>query len=159
MLDPRVYEVQFKDGPHDHLMANKIAENLYAQVDDEGREILRFIDIIDHRKDSTALTKVNSFIRVQGGGSKCIKTTKGWELLVEWRGDTSSWLPLRNVKEVSTIELEEYAVAMGLDREPAFAWWVDYVLKKRDRIIKKARPKSKYRCITHKYDIRVPKTP
>ncbi|KAL7544893.1 hypothetical protein ACHAWF_008256 [Thalassiosira exigua] len=157
MLDTRVYKGQLEDGTHEHLMANKIAENLYAQVYDEGREILRFADIVDHRKDSTTLTEENSFIKVQVCGSKCIRTTKGWEMLVEWKDGTSSWLPLRDVKEASPIELAEYAVAMGLDKEPAFAWWVDYVLKKRDRIIKKA--KSKYWRTTHKYDIRVPKTP
>ncbi|KAL7524987.1 hypothetical protein ACHAWF_002710 [Thalassiosira exigua] len=56
-----------------------------------------------------------------------------------------------------SVELAEYTVAMGLDKEPAFAWWVDYVLKKRDRIIKKA--KSKYWRTTHGYGIRVPKMP
>ncbi|KAL7524097.1 hypothetical protein ACHAWF_000813, partial [Thalassiosira exigua] len=157
MLDTRVYEVQLEDGTHDHLMANKVAENLYAQVDDEGREILRFADIVDHRKDSTALTRENGFIKVQGGGSKCIKTTKGWEMLVEWKDGTSSWLPLRDVQEASPVKLTEYAVAMDLNKEPAFTWWVDYVLKKRKMIIKKA--KSKYWRTTHKYGIQIPKTP
>ncbi|KAL7546616.1 hypothetical protein ACHAWF_009946 [Thalassiosira exigua] len=156
MLDTRVYEVQFEDGTHDCLMANKIAENLYAQVDDDDREILRFADIIDHHKDPTALTKDNGFIKVQGDGSKCIKTTKGWGLLMERKDDTSLWLPLRDVKEARHIQLAEYAIAMGLDREPAFMCWVDYVLKKRGRIIKKA--KSKYWRTTHEYAIRVPKT-
>ncbi|KAL7527783.1 hypothetical protein ACHAWF_002305 [Thalassiosira exigua] len=138
-------------------MANKIAENLYAQVDDEGREILRFAYIIDHRKDSTALTEEKSFIKVQGGESKCIKTTKGWEMLVEWKGGTSSWLRLRDVKEASPVELAEYAVTMDLDKEPAFTWWVDYVSKKRKMIIKKA--KSKYWRTTQKCGIQIPKTP
>ncbi|KAL7539628.1 hypothetical protein ACHAWF_006464 [Thalassiosira exigua] len=142
-LDTRVYEVQLEDEIHEHLMANKIVENLYyAQVDDEGREILRFADIVDYHKDSTAQTEENGFIKVQGGGSKCIKTTKGWEMLIEWKDGTSSWLPPRDVKEASLVELAVYAVAMRLDKEPAFAWWIDYVLKKRDQIIKKA--KSKY---------------
>ncbi|KAL7537428.1 hypothetical protein ACHAWF_005758, partial [Thalassiosira exigua] len=152
MLDTRVYEVQLEDGTHDHLMANKIAENLYAQVDDEGREIQRFAGIIDHRKDSTVLTEENDFIKVQGGGSKCIKTTKGWEMLVELKDGTSSWLPLRDVKEASSVELAEYALAMGLDKEPTYTWWVDYMLQKR-------KAKSEFWRISHKYGIRVPKTP
>ncbi|KAL7528645.1 hypothetical protein ACHAWF_002641 [Thalassiosira exigua] len=78
-------------------------------------------------------------------------------MLVEWKDDTSSWLPLRDVKEASPVELAEYVVAMSLDKEPAFAWWVDYVSKKPKMIVKKA--KSKYWRTTHKYDIRVPKTP
>ena len=39
--------------------------------------------------------------------------------------------------------------------EPAFAWWVNYVHKKRERILSKV--KSKYWVRTHKYGIRVPK--
>jgi hypothetical protein len=32
--------------------------------------------------------------------------------------------------------LTEYAVSMRLVSEPAFAWWVPYTIKKRDRVIK-----------------------
>jgi hypothetical protein len=50
----------------------------------------------------------------------------------------------------------EYAVANRIDDEPAFAWWVHDVIKKRDRII--AKVKSKYWQRTHKYGIKIPKT-
>ena len=46
-------------------------------------------------------------------------------------------------------------MANKIDEEPAFAWWVPYTLKKRERIIKKV--KLKYWQRTHKYGIRVPK--
>ena len=36
ILDTRVYEVEFPDGHKASLSANAIAENLFAQVDDEG---------------------------------------------------------------------------------------------------------------------------
>ena len=38
--------------------------------------------------------------------------------------------------------------------EPDFAWWVPFILRKRDRII--AAVKSRIRKATHKYGIEIP---
>ena len=65
-------------------------------------------------------------------------------------------MDLKYVKEASTIELAEYAVANKIYDEPYFAWWVNYVFKKRDRII--ANTKTKYWKTTHKYGVRLPNT-
>ena len=46
-------------------------------------------------------------------------------------------------------------MANKIDNEPAFKWWVGYTLRKRNRIISKA--KSKYWRTTHKFGIRLPK--
>ncbi|KAL7551098.1 hypothetical protein ACHAWF_014292 [Thalassiosira exigua] len=146
----------FEDGTHDHLMANKIAENLYAQVDDEAREILRFADIIDHRKDLTALTKENGFIKVKGGGSKCIKTTKGWELLVEWKDGTSSWLPLRDAKEASPYRAGRVRRDHGPGQRAHLR--VAGRLRAEEAVSDHQEAKSKYWCTTQKYGIYVPKT-
>ena len=51
-------------------------------------------------------------------------------------------MDLKDVKEDSLIELDEYTVSNKTDDEPDFAWWVHYVFKKRDRII--ANNKTKY---------------
>jgi hypothetical protein len=50
----------------------------------------------------------------------------------------------------------EYAVTKNLHDEPAFAWWVPHVLKKRNRII--AAVTKMYHKRTHKFEIQVPKT-
>jgi hypothetical protein len=52
--------------------------------------------------------------------------------------------------------LAEYAVANKIVEEPAFKWWVQDVLRKRNRII--AKLKGKYWRTTHKYGVRIPKT-
>ena len=39
-------------------------------------------------------------------------------------------MDFKDVKEASTIELDEYAVSDKIDYETAFAWWVHYVFKK-----------------------------
>ena len=155
LLDDREYEIELEDGTTDRIFANKIAENIYSQLDDEGREILKFRDIVDHRKDGSALTKENGFIAQGRGTPKPKKTTRGWKVLVEWADETTTWMNLVDVKDASPIELAEYAVANKIHDEPAFAWWVPYCLRKRSRII--AKVKTKYWKTTHKYGVRLPK--
>ena len=52
------------------------------------------------------------------------------------------------------VEVAEYAVANQLVEEPAFAWWVKEVLRRRNRIISKV--KSQYWKTTHKFGIKLP---
>ena len=66
------------------------------------------------------------------------------------------WIPLKVLKESNPVEVAEFANATGLIEEPAFKWWVPYVLKKRDRIISYVN--SRVRRVTHKYGIEVPRT-
>ncbi len=53
------------------------------------------------------------------------------------------------------MEVAEYAVAQGLDEEPAFLWWVPHMLKKRERIIKAVN--KCYHKRTHKFGFEIPK--
>ena len=62
------------------------------------------------------------------------------------------------MKECYPVETAEYAVAQGIDSQPAFNWWVKHVLKKRDRIISLiAKRKTRYARTTHKFGIEIPK--
>ena len=54
------------------------------------------------------------------------------------------------------VEVAEYAVTNGIQNEPAFAWWVPFMLKQRDHIIETV--KSRYQEKWQKYGIKVPKT-
>ena len=72
-------------------------------------------------------------------------------MLVSWKGGTSSWVPLKDLKESHPVQVTEYALANKILEGPAFAWWGRHVLKKRDRIIKKV--KSRYWERSHKYGI------
>ena len=49
ILDSRQYEVEFLNGDTEILTANTIAENLLAQVDEEGHRQMLLDEIIDHR--------------------------------------------------------------------------------------------------------------
>jgi len=52
--------------------------------------------------------------------------------------------------------MAKYAMANGLEDEPAFAWWVPHTIKKEKRLLKAM--KSRYSQRTHKFGIYVPKT-
>ena len=56
--------------------------------------------------------------------------------MVEWVDGTRSWIPLHELKEANPVELAEYSVSRNIHEEPAFAWWVPHVLKKREHFIK-----------------------
>ena len=64
--------------------------------------------------------------------------------------------PLKDIKESNPVEVAEYAVHMKLVSEPAFAWWVPYVIKRRDRLIKAV--KTRYFRKNQKFGIELPKT-
>ena len=66
----------------------------------------------------------------------------------------TSWEKLKDLKASNPIEVAEYAVANRIAEEPAFVWWVSHVIKKRNRIISKVKPK--YWQTTHKFGIRHP---
>jgi hypothetical protein len=81
-------------------------------------------------------------------------TTKGWELCILWKDGSTSCEALRNIKESNPIQLAEYAVANKIAQEPAFAWWVPYTLKRRDRLIMAIN--TRYCKRTHKFGIEIP---
>ena len=96
----------------------------------------------------------DKYVTTRSGTKRLRKTTKGWRLLVLWKDGSQQWVPLRLLKESNPIKVSEYAVAQGIDAEPAFAYWVPYVIRKRDRIVKSVN--SRIAKATHKYGIEVP---
>ena len=156
LTDTRVYEVEFLDGTKESLSANIIAENLLAQVDEEGHRQLLMDEIIDHRKNTDAIEKKDGVYITRQGTKRHKMTTRGWELCVQWKDGSSNWVALKDLKHAYPVELAQYSIANNLEDEPAFAWWVPHTLKKRERILKKI--KSKYWQRSHKYGIRIPKS-
>jgi hypothetical protein len=75
LFDTREYEVEFTDGTHEKYQANVIAENMYAQVDDEGNEFILLDEITDHRSDASAIQIADGTIRGANGSEKPKKTT------------------------------------------------------------------------------------
>jgi hypothetical protein len=151
ILDTRTYNVEFPYGRSEEDTANFIAENVYAQCDEEGNQFLILQDIVGHTNDGHTVERDYMYIKV---GSN--KQTKGWHLCVEWKYGTTSCEPLVDLKESIPVEVAEYASTKNLHDEQAFAWWAPHVVKKR-KIIISAVTKRYHKC-THKFGIQVPKT-
>src|SRR6056300_1207277 len=79
------------------------------------------------------------------------KTTVGWKLKVLWSDDSYSWIDLKYLKESNPVDVAEFAEVHGLVKEPAFAWWVPYTLRKCNVII--SAVKARAQQVTRKYGI------
>ena len=154
ILDSRMYEVEYLDGYRASLSANAIAENMFAQVDEDGNRYTILDDIVDHRVDGTEIKKDDAFITSKNGGKRRKMTTRGWEILLQWKDGSTTWEAMKDIQSAYPVQLAEYALKRGIADEPAFAWWLPHVIKKRNRII--AKTKSKYWTRTHKFGIRLP---
>ena len=159
ILDTRKYLVEFDDGQVDELTANLIAESMYAQCDAEGNQYLLLDSFVDYRKTEKAISLTDQMITNSRGRPALRRTTAGWDFCVQWRDGSTSWEKLSLLKETHPVQTAEYAVAQGIDHEPAFNWWVKKVLKKRERIISLVRKRqTRYLRKTHKFGIECPKT-
>jgi hypothetical protein len=154
LLDTRQYEIELSDGRTEEYTANVIAENLFSQVDSEGHHYLLMREISDHKKDESAVPMADGWIDMANGRKVRKRTTRGWKLLVEWKEGGSDWVPLKDLKESYPVEVAEYAKANKIADEPAFVWWINDVLRRRNRIISKV--KSRYWKTTHKFGLELP---
>ena len=157
LLNTMVYDVEFDDGTVREYGANIIAQNMYAQVDENGRSQSILKAIVDHHVYTTHsgyVHKKDKWITTRSGQKRLRKSTAGWSFLVQWRDGEEQWVPLRILKESNPIEVAEYVVANSMEDEAAFSWWVPFTLKQRDRIISAVN--SRVRKSTHKYGIEVP---
>jgi hypothetical protein len=138
--------VELSDGATAEHAANIVAENMCSQCDAEGRQCTVLQEIADHRKSDKAV----ALEELTGNRT----ATKGWDLKVEWKDGTTSWVPLKDLKASNPAEVAEHAIGNGIHEEPAFRWWAPHVLRKRERILKKV--KSRHWKTAHKFGIELP---
>ena len=62
MFDTCEYKIKFTDRTIERYQANIIAENMYAQVNEEECLYLLLEEIIDHKKDNTAVPITDGMI-------------------------------------------------------------------------------------------------
>jgi len=156
LMNTRLYEVTFSDGSVQDYTANKIAEAIFAEVDEEGQKYLLLDTIIDHRRDSTAMSVANIWIISHNGNKVLKRTTKGWQLCVQWRDASTSWETLANLKSSHPLQVAEYAIQKGIDAEPAFRWWVPQAIHAKKRIVRAV--KTRYLKRNQKFRIDIPRT-
>lgn len=154
ILNTALYQVETPDGTIHEYTANRIAEHIWNQVDDDGWDYSTLYDIIGHRKDETAVPKEEGFVTTTSGTRKRVVTTKGWSIQVKWDTGETSFVPLKVIKESNAAEVADYAKRVGIDDEPAFAWWCNQAIKQRNAMINKICKRIRRRS---KFGIAIPK--
>jgi hypothetical protein len=76
---------------------------------------------------------------------------------VEWKDGNTLWELLAGLKESNPVEVADYAVAQGIENEPAFAWWVSFTLQCCNHIIAAINSRYHHKQ-THKFGIEVIET-
>ena len=96
----------------------------------------------------------DKFVISNNGRKSFRKTTKGWYFLYLWKDGSTTWDPLKDLKESNPVDISEYVVGNRISEEVAFAWWVPYTLKKQDHII--AKVKARFLQKSHKSGVEGP---
>ena len=76
--------------------------------------------ITDYHKENTAVDVADKYVITIKGRRKLRMTTQGWKLKVLWRHGTESWIPLKDLKESTSVEIAEFTKARDLETESAF---------------------------------------
>ena len=122
-----MYEVEYQEEHTAALAANIIAENILAQVDEEGKRSVLFDEIVDVRTDGTQVLQQDAFVTTSSGTQRRVTTTNGWDVNLKWKDRSTTWNKLKDIKYSYPVQLAEDAVENRISEEPAFAWWVKFV--------------------------------
>jgi hypothetical protein len=101
-----IFVIQFPDGEQEDIIYSLLAEHLYSQVDNERKQYSLFKEIIKHRRAKAATDKADQW-RILGKTGKREKkhTTTGWDLEVEWKDGSTSWIHLKELKETNPVDV------------------------------------------------------
>ena len=116
-----LYDVKFPDGSIKPYSANLITENILMQADSDGLHHQLHEGILYHSKDKRAIEKKDKYFVTKRSRRSMRETTVGWKLNVKWRYGTTTWVPLKDIKELNPIKVAEYVTSCYIQDEPAFA--------------------------------------
>ena len=105
-----MYEFEYFDGFMTSMAANSIAENMFAQFDEEGNLHVLFDEIVEHRCDGNKFKMEDAFYTNTRGVKQRRPTTKGWKILVKWKDRSATWISLKYMKESYPVQLVKYSV-------------------------------------------------
>ena len=82
MHDNYLYKLEYPCGMAEKLAANIIAKNMISQVDSEGHQYQLLNEVTVHKKDDSAISKVDGFIKSRSGNIHRKRKTCGWKILL-----------------------------------------------------------------------------
>ena len=107
---------------------------MYMQCDVNGNEYLLLDAFVDNGKNGSALSEEDQKIVVKRWKALS-KSTTGWDICCKWKDDSKLWEKLSSLNESHPMKVAEFAIAKGIQHEPALNWCIHHVLKKRDSTI------------------------
>ncbi len=133
---------------------NTIASNIFMKLDADGYSSSLLYEIKDHKSSGEDTKMTNKYFITKTGTQRMCQMAQGWKFLVQWANGTHQWINLKILKESNPVQAAEYITARNISEEPAFAWLVPYVLRKRDVIVSAVN--SRVRKTSCKYGIELP---
>ena len=91
------------------MAANVIAENLMAQVYDNGNRHLLIDEIEDHITTKEEISSAQGTYKTKSVFDRKKRTTKGWELYVKWKEVSGDWVTMKDLKDSYQVPLSDYA--------------------------------------------------
>ena len=58
-----------------------------------------------HQTNGTELPINEAYITSNNGGRRKRQTTKGWEIFLQWKDGSTTWGPLKDIKEFYPVQL------------------------------------------------------
>ncbi len=154
LLHSLLYECKLDDGTVKEYAANTITSNIFIESDEDGFLSSIFYHIVGHKSSGEAVKMADKYFLTSNGTKRMHQRMQGWKFLVKWSNGSRQWINLKLLKESNPVQAAEYATSRNIAEEPAFAWWVPYILRKRDAIVKAV---NSHVCRTsHKYGIDLP---
>ncbi len=130
LLNRLLYECKFNDGTTKEYAANTMASIFLWSWTRIDLAVPCFLTLLKYLGE--AIRMADKYITTKNGTKRMRQTTVGWKFLVEWANSSQQWIDLKILKESNPVQvLAEYAMARNIGEEPAFVWWVHYILRKR----------------------------
>ena len=113
--DTHLYEVDFPRGKMTELVANIIAESMYSQCDVDVNEYPPLEAFVNHRKKGSALSVEVHKVFIKG--EKLLESQQlVGTFVANGQTDPNNG---RTIKELHPIQVALYAIAQGIEYEPA----------------------------------------
>jgi hypothetical protein len=122
---------------------------MIAQVDDKGNRRALFEEMMDHWTDGLEVKQQDAFIAARAGTEHCRETTKGREILIQWKDGRTTWVALKDTKNSCPVQLAE-RVAQRRVAGKGNALWQDAACKS-DQLLKPGSSRTSQR---HRPDVR-----
>ena len=76
-----------------------------SQVDYECHHYQVLTEVTDHKRDDSAITKVDGFTKSTSGKLHQKRTTCVWKLFMEWKDGSVDWVPIKYLKQSNPVDL------------------------------------------------------